>query len=348
MFAYTDKIFRTTFPIAPRNCIVGHDDTLLFIGSCFADSISSKLQSGLLDCYANPYGTVYNPASIQSQLHRIIDMTPCSDDEIVTDSNGIWHSYMAHTKIFGQTPEELKVAVDAQTKIAHAALEKACMVVITLGTAYVYYLLSNNAVVANCLKRPDKLFRRSLLSYDETVSIVRDIAESIHGFNPRARVVFTVSPVRHLKDTMHGNQLSKSTLLLAVDSVMSQINHGDADVFADYFEAYEILMDDLRDYRFYADDMVHPSDAAVEYIYERFAYRYFSDSTIAYVNEALKLSAAAKHRPMGDASSYAAFVDSLSNDVDGFRVRYKVNENVHTFAHLVKTLNDIKISLKTG
>lgn len=336
----TDNTFRTTLPATHRECVVTVNDTIFCLGSCFAENISAKLSEGLMDSYANPFGPAYNPLSILSALDHIISLTPPDASEMVCDQNGTWRSYMAHTKISAQTKEDLVEKISREAAIAHAALERATMVIITLGTSFVYELKTTGKIVANCLKMPDSNFSRRRISVDEATTALESITNSIHAFNPKAHIIFTVSPIRHIKDTLHGNQLSKATLLLAIDNAIAATSCG-----AEYFEAYETLIDDLRDYRFYADDMVHPSNLAINYIYRRFIETFFAENTIKYISETMKIHQATQHRPVGDMATYKGFIGSTLQKAEEIRKRYSVGEHVHTFAQAIEMLNDIKSSL---
>lgn len=339
----TDSTFRTTLPTTRHECVVAVNDTLFFIGSCFAENISAKLSEGLMDVYANPFGPAYNPLSIQSEITRIIANSSCDDSEMVCDQSGTWRSYMAHTKIFAPSSKELSDIMLRETHNAHNALKRSAMVVITLGTSFVYELKSTGNIVANCLKMPDSLFSRRRIDVGEATEALVDIINKIHAFNPGAQIIFTVSPIRHIKDTLHGNQLSKATLLLAIDNAISSTSHA-----AEYFDAYETLMDDLRDYRFYADDMVHPSNLAVNYIYRRFIETFFAENTIKYISETMKIFQATQHRPVGDTNAYRNFIEATLLKAEDIRKRYTVGEHVHTFAQVIEKLNNTKSSLNNG
>jgi len=247
------------------NSLVGISlgDKILVLGSCFADGIGQKLIESGFDALVNPFGTLYNPESVFSALERLSSGKAfvASDCEPMGAGAGLICSFHHHTSFARSTESEfLENANDSLSKACD--FFKSCnKVIITLGTAFCFKYLKSGEVVANCLKRPAGEFERYRLSQERIVELLRTMVEA----NPDKKFIFTVSPVRHMADTAHGNQLSKSLLLLSE----SEICESYADR-CEYFPAYEILLDELRDYRFYAEDMVHPSAQAIRYIWEKF------------------------------------------------------------------------------
>ncbi|MBR5567539.1 MAG: GSCFA domain-containing protein [Bacteroidales bacterium] len=246
-------------PVTDQPCRAGisYDDKILMLGSCFSDNIGTQLRDLGFNVCVNPFGTLYNPASILSAVKRLASHTYFTEDDCIEigAGDGRTCSFCHHTSFAKGSAAEF-------IGNANAKLDEACeffrgcnKVIITLGTAWCYRHLERGHIVSNCLKRHPKEFERELLSVDETATALNEIMELCPGRD----FIFTVSPIRHFKDGAHGNQISKSTLLLGINNVD-----------ADYFPSYEIVMDELRDYRFYAEDMCHPTLQTVNYIRERF------------------------------------------------------------------------------
>lgn len=252
---------QTPVEVSESHVGISYEDRIMVLGSCFADSIGARLAAAGFDVSVNPFGTLYNPVSISESVARLSDGHPFEAGDCVEmgAGAGLVCSFSHHTSFARKDRETfLRVANDELQK-ASGFYKNCNKLIVTLGTAWCYDYIETGRTVSNCLKRPACEFERRRLSADE----VADCLEAIT--RPGKRYIFTVSPIRHLKDTAHGNQLSKSILLLAVDEICRR--HSD---ICEYFPSYEIMMDQLRDYRFYAEDMVHPSDVAVGYIWERF------------------------------------------------------------------------------
>lgn len=332
-----DITFRTIVEPKASSATIGHNEPIFLIGSCFADSVGERLQLGLIPCYSNPYGTAYNPTSVCQQLLRIINNEACTADELIYNS-GLWHSKYAHSKQSEVDCDTVKHNIDEATRRARQVLSEAQLLIVTFGTAWTYKLIATGETVANCHKLPASNFERTMLTVDEIVTQWTDAIDKLRAYNPKLRIIFTVSPIRHLKDSAHGNQLSKATLLLAIDKLVATSQ-------AEYFPAYEIMMDDLRDYRFYADDMTHPSDAAVGYIFDRFCDTFFNERARSYIAEASKLSMAVGHRPMKIDDRYKLFVDKTIEFMSSIQNKYGIDENNFVFANIARRLCEIETSL---
>jgi len=237
---------------------------IVSLGSCFADTIGARLQEGDFHIDINPFGTLYNPASIADALQRIIDDRPITPADLVEHEN-YWHSWHHHGSFSRPTAEECLQICNDRTHQAHTALKEADLLIITFGTAWVFE--RDGKVVANCHKLPPQLFVRRRMTVEEIVALWQPLLQRLTAYNPNLNILFSVSPIRHMADGAHGNQLSKSTLLLAVEELL---NTQDLSSKVHYFPAYEIVLDELRDYRFYASDMAHPSPLAVDIVYDRF------------------------------------------------------------------------------
>ena len=245
----------TSVDIVPAVRQIGYGDKILLLGSCFADNIGAKFAEHYFQATINPFGTLYNPASIAAAITNV------GNSQLV-EHNGLWHSMMHHGAFSGKDKEEVLTRCEQSRALLQRALMEASTVVVTFGTAWVYEM--EGKVVANCHKLPANRFTRRCLTVNEIVEMWQPIVASM----PDKHWIFTVSPIRHVKDGLHANQISKAILLQAVDQLGQS-----------YFPSYEIMMDELRDYRFYAEDMVHPSAVAVEYIWQRFVDTYMNKDT---------------------------------------------------------------------
>lgn len=286
--------FRT--PVLPLRLkgLIGHDKPVIMVGSCFADNIGNRMRDELFDVEVNPFGTLYNPASILSASNDVIGCRQYSAGDLFC-YEGRYHSFSHHSRFSGTDADSVLEKINCRIKSAHSKLKNANVICVTFGTAYVYRFMETGKVVSNCHKLPQSEFIRTLLTVDDIVGLWLPLIDRLHEFNPEIKMVFTVSPIRHMADGAHGNQVSKSTLLLAVDRLVSSRQ----DV-ALYFPAYEIMMDDLRDYRFYAEDMVHPSPVAVDYIYDKFSKSFFDIKTETLAGECRKVTRRLNHRMMSD------------------------------------------------
>lgn len=239
------------------------NDKIFVLGSCFADNMGQKMADLGFDVCVNPFGTLYNPVSICNSVARLTSGIPFTEDECVPMGAGsdLICSFSHHTSFARRTEDEFLQVANASLKEATLRWKAASKVIITLGTAWIYEYTRSGETVSNCLKIEAKEFTRRRLSVRETATLLMNMVAR----HPEKEFIFTVSPIRHLKDGAHGNQLSKSTLLLALDEVIAKFPER-----CEYFPAYEIVLDELRDYRFYAADMIHPSDQAVDYLWSRF------------------------------------------------------------------------------
>ena len=250
------EIHRSSFDI-------GYGNNIFMLGSCFTDNIGKKLKEHGFNVSVNPFGTLYNPASVCASAQRLKSGTLFTVDDVVKMGSGseLYCSFSHHTLAAAPTPDEFLEKANSKLEQASEFWKESDTVIITLGTSWCYRQIERNLIVSNCLKRPASEFERIFMDTEQTCLLLKRMMAD----NPEKRFVFTVSPIRHLKDTAHGNQISKSALLTAVDKAISDTNN-----MTEYFPSYEIMMDELRDYRFYAEDMVHPSGQAVQYIFDRF------------------------------------------------------------------------------
>lgn len=302
--------FRTTVDVQRYPFSLGYNSPTMFCGSCFTENIGALMVERKLPVLINPFGVVYNPTSLKLVIERIINAKPFSESDLQF-RNGLWFSHLHHTSY--SSPIKEKCIEQINTDLFEAsefAKEMKCLLV-TFGTARVYYLKENNQPVANCHKISAKEFDNRLMSVDEIMLSWSTLMDDLLKRTPDLKIIFTISPVRHWKDGAIGNQLSKSILNVAVHGL---INRYPSNAF--YFPAYEILMDDLRDYRFYADDMLHPSKGAVNYIWEKFKGSLIDTKSLALVGEIERIISAVNHKPFNpSAQEYKAFVMNILEQI---------------------------------
>ncbi|MBR5333000.1 MAG: GSCFA domain-containing protein [Muribaculaceae bacterium] len=287
--------FRTAVEPLRMQGLINHQQGVMMIGSCFSDNIGQRLQMACFDVEVNPFGTLYNPASIACAIDDIINQRVFeSSDLFQLTGDNRWHSFSHHSSFSSVDCEKMLKNINEQIKYSYAKLKGASTLIVTFGTAWVYRYINTNEVVANCHKIPANQFNRQLMSVDEIVEKWSALIDNLRLMNSDLKLVFTVSPIRHLRDGAHENQISKATLHLAIDK-LQKLYEGIV-----YFPAYEIMNDDLRDYRFYASDMTHPSEVAVDYIYDIFAQSFYSDDTMKLAVECERLYRRLLHRHMGD------------------------------------------------
>ncbi len=271
-----------------------HSDKMLLMGSCFSDNIGAKLRDAMVDVLVNPFGTIFNPLSIAGAVDKIIDNATIAGAELFM-SGGVWNSYDFHSRFSMASKDAALQRMNASIGEAHEHLKVCNTLVLTLGTAVVYRRRDTGEVVTNCHKVPQQEFTRRLASVEEITESLTRAVERLHEFNPALRILFTVSPIRHIADGLEMNSLSKAVLRVAVNNVVRQFKG-----FVEYFPAFEIVIDDLRDYRFYGADMVHPSDVAIEYIWQTFQATYFDDRSTQAIARCERVSKRLKHRPMSN------------------------------------------------
>ncbi len=266
-------------------------DKIFILGSCFADNIGQKMTDLGFDVCSNPFGTIYNPVSVCNSIARLSSGIPFAGDECVQmgAGAGLVCSFSHHTSFARRTAPEFLDAANASLKEASRRWKSATKVIITLGTAWIYEYSRTGETVSNCLKIDAKEFTRRRLSVRETAALLMNMCAR----HPDKSFIFTVSPIRHLKDGAHGNQLSKATLLLALEDVLAGFSQR-----CDYFPAYEIVLDELRDYRFYSPDMVHLSAQAVDYIWSRFVDFAVPAAELPELEDRQKKLLRSRHRPI--------------------------------------------------
>ena len=287
---------RTTFSVDPSGKKISYSTQVMFLGSCFASEIGERMAAGKMRSKINPAGTVYNPVSVASALDLIMSNRKIRIDDLIKFKN-LYLSFLHDTEFSGEDPVRLLDNINNATEQANHFLRNAGFLFVTFGTARVFRFSKTGEIVSNCHKIPSTEFSRELLTVEGITETWTDILDRLCEFNRDLKVIFTISPVRHWKDGAHGNQVSKSVLFIAVEKLLSHSFAGG------YFPAYEFLMDDLRDYRFYADDMLHPSDVAVDYIWKAFADCYLEKEVTDIYQDVISVKKAMGHRFLSDSSA---------------------------------------------
>ncbi|MGM9804489.1 MAG: GSCFA domain-containing protein [Muribaculaceae bacterium] len=284
--------FRTTIKTEYTGGLMSHDSPVMLLGSCFSDSIGQRMRSAMMQATVNPFGALYNPLSIATSLQKLVDGYAVDGADMV-QSSGLWQSYLFHSR-WGKT-DKMRAMETMNKSISDAAneLRRTRVLILTLGSAIVYRLKSTGRVVSNCHKQPQHIFSREMLQPQGMVTALADALNALWRVNPGVHVIITVSPIRHIADGLAANQLSKSMLRVAAYQLCEMFGNK-----VSYFPSYEIMIDDLRDYRFYAPDMVHPSDVAVEYIWQTFQATYFDDRTAQAVARCERVWKRLMHRPI--------------------------------------------------
>lgn len=310
--------FRTIVGLPEEAVRIRPSDKILLMGSCFAGEVGARMLQDKLDCMINPFGVLYNPASMALALEHILDGPESFTPDDLFESGGLWHSWMHHGSFSAVSPEEALDLMNTSLRKARERVRELDVLVLTFGTNRCYVSRSAGRIVANCHKMPDREFSVLDLSVEKTVFVLTAVLDALRILNPDLQVILTVSPVRYAKYGFHGSQLSKAVLLCALDKLCGK--------FPDrvtYFPAYEILLDELRDYRFYAEDMIHPSSQAVDYIYGRFAESCFTQETRDFTEQWRKIRKGLQHRPLQEHSAASrAFLLQLLKQIEQLKVRY--------------------------
>lgn len=313
-----ETFFRTKVEIADWDIPMEVTDRCVFLGSCFAQEMGARFVNYGLRATANPLGVLYNPESIGLQVRQALHAGESRPP--VFEARDGWHSWWAGTAIVGRTADECMHAAGNALQCLGEALADARHVFFTLGSNVRYVLKSDGRAVANCHRMPQSLFREERMDVDCCVDLLSGAVEEILSANPSCHVVFTVSPFRYTKYTFHGSRLAKAALLLAVDEVVRKYPGT-----ADYFPAYEIVLDELRDYRFYEADMIHPSAEAVDYIWTCLQECAMSDAMRRYITEYEPIRRGLAHRPSDPGSDgYALFLRGLEEKRSALRQKYSL------------------------
>jgi len=310
--------FRTEvvpLPFSDKNKITYRHRSLA-MGSCFAQNVGNKLLEARFSALVNPFGVQYNPLSIAACLQRALDGNAFEKNEVF-EYKSLWHSLLHDSSFSGATAAAVLQKINSALEETIQFLQKANFLILSFGTSWVFEQRENGKIVSNCHKLPAENFRPRSLSVEEISDRYTVLLQALAKFNPHLQTIFTVSPVRHLKNGAHRNALSKATLLLAVDQIIQRNEK------TMYFPAYEILTDELRDYRFFAADMCHPSQQAIDYIWEKFAESFFDSETTEILRRVEHLNAALNHRPLHpESDEYRLFQQKIHQQKSDILAEY--------------------------
>ncbi len=310
------KVYRTIIHPEPSPNKIGYHTSVLFMGSCFTENIGNIMTELKFPVIVNPFGVMYNPVSVQKGLEILIDQVEFKENDLGF-FNEQWFSFYHDTEFSDIDQKKCLDKINNSVKTASRQLRNAEYLVVTFGTSWVYRYLKSGNIVSNCHKIPAKEFERLKIGTENIFVEWADLINQLHELNKNLKIIFTVSPVRHWKDGAIQNQLSKSTLILAIHLLKERYKN------VEYFPAYEIMMDDLRDYRFYADDMLHPSKVAIDYIWEQVVQTYFEKETVNISKEVEKILMAKNHRPLNqDTLSHKKFIENQIRLIEDLEKKY--------------------------
>ena len=284
--------FRTTISPDKPMPIIRHSRPVVMIGSCFTDNIGQRLADAMFDVTINPWGVMYNPVSIAREISYILRKETIPPFSIINRAERCYSLYL-HSKLSGSTIEELiENFLDVENEV-YGKISTASALVITFGSATLYRHISTDTIAGNCHKIPAKEFEIEQLDMEKALALWINTIDSLLDINPNISIIFTVSPIRYKAYGFHSSMLDKARLLILIDQIQEHYVHLGNKIT--YFPAYEIMMDDLRDYRFYAADMIHPSDVAIDYIFDIFSHQYCSEKTLSFARECISLTKRQKH-----------------------------------------------------
>jgi len=296
---------RTEILLPKERNLIDYDSKLILLGSCFSDNIGEKLGYFKFNNFVNPFGILFHPVAIENFILNSINEKQFNDKDVFCH-NEIWHSFETHSVLSSSSKNELLASINSAVKQSNKQLQQATHIIITLGTSWVYRYLETDTIVANCHKIPQKKFSKELLTINEIAESLEGSIALIKSLKKDVSIIFTLSPIRHLKNGFVENKLSKARLLSAIHEVT------DAKDGIHYFPSYEIMMDELRDYRFYAEDMIHPNTTAIQYIWERFRDTWISDNAVKIMDEVNSIQKDLTHKPFNPGSKqHAEFLDSI-------------------------------------
>ncbi len=306
--------FRTELNAQQSELQISYKDSLLFLGSCFAENMSAYFQNARFTCTSNPFGTLYHPVSISNAIQIALDNDyECS----LIETNELWTSYDVHSSLNRSTKETFLHNFKSTQNELKDHLRNAQFLFITLGTAHVYRHLKSDKIVANCHKIPAKEFKKELLSLGKITATLEQAIDTLRQVNPALNIVFTLSPVRYLRDGFEANQLSKSLLYVAIKECVAKHPQ------VSYFPSYEYVLDDLRDYRFYDNDLVHPNTAALDYVWEKLKATFFREETKQVLKRVEKINSRLKHKLFNpDTVSAKTFLKETNQLINGLQNDY--------------------------
>jgi len=310
--------FRTNIQLKKERNQIDYNSKLLLIGSCFSENIYTKLNYFKFNAVSNPFGILFNPIAIENLITNSINQKEYSKKDIFL-LNERWHCFDAHSDLSSSDKNELLQNLKKEIVSTNKQLNNSTHIIITLGTSWVYRFIETDCIVGNCHKVPQKKFLKELLSVDEILASLENIYTLIKDVNPTVTIIFTVSPVRHLKDGFVENSQSKAHLLAAIHQVTDKKNR------LYYFPSYEIMLDDLRDYRFYNSDMVHPNETAIDYIWKLFKHVWVNEKSNLIMKEVNVIQKGLAHKPFNSNSEqHKQFLTDLQQKITSLKSNYNI------------------------
>lgn len=301
--------FQTQIPIQKSEFPIDYNSKLLSLGSCFAENMAEKLEYFKFENVVNPFGIIFNPVSLEKLLVRSIRKIYFTEKDIFYH-NDLWHCFEVHSELSNPNKEKYLTKLNEIIDSTNQQINNSTHIIITLGTSWVYRNIETHEIVANCHKVPQKQFTKELLSIEQIEDSLQIIIAEIHSENPNCKFIFTVSPVRHIKDGFVENNVSKAHLIAALNSSNFQLPT------CNYFPSYEIMMDELRDYRFYAEDMLHPNQTAIDYIWIKFFENYVAEKEFGTMQQVCDIQKALHHKPFNpNSESHQKFLANLNTKI---------------------------------
>lgn len=309
--------FILPYQLPPYPFKISYTDKVLLIGSCFSEEIGNKMKELKFNILQNPNGILYDPISISEALTSYIDNKPITDNDLF-ELNGLWHSWMHHSVFSGLKKEEVLSKINQSRSAAHRFLANTNLLIITLGTSYQYQLRHNNQPVANCHKAPSAFFRKKLLTIEEITFSLLEVLNKLKVSNPHVKIIFTISPVKHVKDGVIENNRSKSRLIEVAHSLINKKDN------CFYFPSYELVTDVLRDYRFYKSDLVHPNDIAINFVFENFCNSLLDDASKKFLEKIKNIMSAVNHRPfLKESDAHQKFIQAQLLSIEKMEEEYQ-------------------------
>ena len=323
-------MFQTKIEIPGTGFEISYQDKILTLGSCFAENIGQKMTNVFFETDINPFGVLYNPVSVKNSIELLLQNSIFTSEDIF-EYKSLWQSFSHSSQFTGLSEMECLNNINSRLNLSGEFIQKTNVLLITFGTAWVFEEKKSGRVVSNCHKLPAGDFVKRRLTVEEIVNDFKTLIFNLQTLYPKLVIVFSVSPIRHWKEGAHENNVSKSILLLAIDELQKQHEN------IHYFPAYEILMDELRDYRFYARDMLHPSEVAVDYIWQRFSETFFSAETLLIKKKVEQLVADMSHRPFQpDSPEFKKFLENTEK---------RKSELLNEYPFLTNRINHQRASL---
>jgi lysophospholipase L1-like esterase len=308
--------FSTKIPIPKSPFLIDYNSKVFSIGSCFAENIAEKFDYYKFQNLSNPFGILFHPVAIEKIFQKTISEEAFTENDLFFH-NERWNSFFVHSSLSHRDSREMLLQLQQKQSESLSFLKSASHIFITFGTAWFYRKIETGAIVANCHKVPQKEFTKEILSVTEIEKSIRKITTLVRAVNPEVKIIFTISPVRHLKDGFVENQQSKARLITAVHNFSKEDNQ------TEYFPSYEIMMDELRDYRFYTEDMIHPNKVAVNYIWKRFSETYFSRDTFLVMEEIETIQRALHHKPFyPESEQHLKFTSQTDSKINSLQNKY--------------------------